>query len=470
MTSLFSMARRTALALAAAGLCAGAHADPRSADSKTRQPAQTIPGKTVDGQFGGLLNGETDFDKDGYKDLIVGSNTGPDQRGRVQIFRGSRAGLATEAWFNYEGPMDWAQVGTSPVVADVNGDGRPDLVMGAPNWSGAQQYAGAVLVFLGTAQGFASQPSQVIEGPSSNSYFGFVIRKLGDFNGDGKADIAISALGVDGSRGAIYVFTGSAGGLSATPVATLQGAAPWMYMGRVFDAGDIDGDGIADIVVGMTPPLDAGVPAMAWVYKGTREGYAPTRTDTLMAVLPQEGDTFGDTVTMLGDVDGDGFGDVAVGAPMHTGATPTPTGLITVYYGSARGLSASGRTQLLKGDDVPSLVMLGGNVLGQRDMNGDGRPDMLVGPTMYSRPIDETMPWPGSVWVYEAGPTGFSAKPKQIARGQPNSRDELGTSLEAAQVTGSKALDLIAGSSLYSAGNVSHSGVLRIYKGTAPRN
>lgn len=463
LTATLRAGRRLGFLLAAASVGPLA-----AASTLNNTPDQTMTGGVVGAQFGGAINAQADLNRDGFKDLIVSANTGSDQRGRIQVFNGSRQGFATTPSFTYEGPMDWAQVGASPVVADVNGDGWPDLIVGATNHSGAQAYTGAVLVFLGSANGFPATPSQVIEGPSTNSFFGFKLHGLGDFNGDGFADIAVSAMGANGSAGQIYVFAGSGQGLSPTPVSTLSGRAPWIYFGRIFDVGDVDGDGIADIVVGMVSPT-GGIPGMAWVYKGTRTGYASTTWDTLFPVQQADSDLFGDTVTVLGDVDGDGFVDVAVGAPYHLGANAAPTGLVTVYYGSAAGLTASGRTQLLQGDDVPRLSLLGGNMLGNRDMNGDGYPDLLVGPSLYARPNDETKPWPGSVWVYHGGPTGFTPKPKLLAWGQPQSRDELGTTLEAAQVMGDKSLDLIAGSPLYN-GGAQDQGIVRVYRGLNARD
>ena len=454
MATLKSMVALVSISLAAAA----------SAGTQPRAPAQVIPGSASGEFFGSILNAEADLDRDGYNELIVSSSTGSNQRGKVEIFRGSRAGLSTTPSFSYVGPMDWAQAGASPVVADFNGDGWPDLLIGAPNWSGAQTYAGAVLFFAGSKKGFPSKPTQVIEGPSTNSFFGFVIRSLGDFNGDGRADVAISALGANSGAGNIYIYSGSASGLSTTPTSTLTGKAPWLYFGRVMDAADFDGDGIVDLAVGRQSPT-AGIPGMTWIYKGHATGYDNTATDRLFAVVPDDSDYFGDTVSALGDIDGDGYPDLAVGAPYHLGAGGFPTGLITVYFGSGQGLGGSGRTQVLYGDGVPNMFMLGGNVRGRRDMNGDGRPDLLVGPTMYGRPNDENLEWPGSVWVYYAGPTGLSANPQLLASGAPGSRDEVGTSLEAGQVLSSKGLDLIAGSGMYNANGMSHSGILRIYRG-----
>lgn len=444
---------------AVAGLGLVAQAGATLAD---KTPDLTLMGKAAQAQFGAQLNAQVDLNKDGYRDLIVGNPGGPDFRGSIDVFYGSKKGPSKTAGFHYEGPMAWAQVGYSPQAVDVNGDGWPDLVVGADNYSGAQQYAGAVMVFLGSSAGFPAQPTQIIEGPSTNSFFGLSVKSLGDFNADGYADVVVNAMGANGSLGQLTVYEGSPSGLKTTPVNTLNGAPPWIYFGRVIDTGDVDGDGIVDLLVGKTSPT-GGIPGMVNIYRGTRTGYASSAWQTLLPVEQDDGDWFADTVTFLGDVDGDGFGDVGVSAPRHV-LDLVSGGIITVYYGAAGGPGASGRTQIVRASG--GLTYFGSPVLGARDMNGDGYADLVVGTPAYARPFLDTDPFPGQVWVYGGSATGLRTDRIYKLNGTPGSRDELGTSLEAADLNGDGRLDLVAGSSQYT-GTLAAQGRVQIFAGTA---
>ena len=423
----------------------------------------TLLGTTAQGQFGGFINAQVDLNKDGYPDMIVGSGSGADYRGMVEVYYGSKKGPSKTAGFHYDGPMDWAQVGYSPVAVDVNGDGWPDLVVGAANYSGAQAYTGAVLVFFGSAGGFPAQPSQIIEGPSTNSFFGFGVRSLGDFNGDGYADVLVSVIGANNSLGRLEVYAGSAMGLKTTPTSRIEGAAPWIYFGRVIDTGDVNGDGIADILVGKISPT-GGIPGMVQVYKGSRSGYAAPASETIFPVEQDDYDTFGDAVSYLGDVDGDGYADVAVGAPKHF-TDLRNGGLVTVYYGSASGVATSGRTQLVL-PGTPDFSFFGANLKGNRDVNGDGYKDLIVGTSPYGRPLSLTDPFPGILQIIPGGPTGFNTGRRYTLKGAAGSRDELGTTLEAADLNADGKMDLISGSSLHT-DTLTYQGRIQVFGGTA---
>lgn len=450
--------RRLGLAgVLAFGLVGGA-----SATLADKTPDWTLLGTTAQGQFGAMIHAQVDLNKDGYPDMIVGTGAGPDFRGMVEVFYGSAKGPSKTAGFHYEGPMAWAQVGASPVAVDVNGDGWPDLVVGASNYSGARSYAGAVMVFFGSASGFPAQPSQIIEGPSTNSFFGFGIRSLGDFNGDGYADVVVSAQGADSGLGRLEVYAGSATGLKTTPVSSLAGAAPWNSFGRVIDTGDVDGDGILDLIVGKTTPT-GGIPGMVNIYRGTRTGYANSAWQTLFPVEQDDTDWFADTVKFLGDVDGDGFGDVAVAAPRHV-VDLRSGGIVTLYYGSASGPAASGRTQIVRASG--GLTYFGSTLLGNRDVNGDGYQDLVVGTPAYARPLVQTDPFPGQIWIYAGSPTGIRTDKILKVNGTPNSRDELGTSLEVSDLNADGKMDLISGSSLFT-DTLTWQGRIQIFRGTA---
>lgn len=450
---------------AALALAAMAGAGLAGASTLTRQPDWVVEGPIANAQFGGMVNAQGDLNKDGFKDLIVSSATTAQgtQRGAVEVFYGSRKGPAKTAAWRYEGTMDWAQVGSSPVVADVNGDGWPDLVVGAYNQTGAMPNNGAVLVFLGSAKGLPATPSQVLEGPSSNSFFGWKIRALGDFNHDGYADIAVAAIGANDNLGALYIYQGSASGLATTPVSTLTGAGPWTYFGRIFEVGDTNGDGIPDILVGASSPV-AGIPGMAWIYRGSTSGYANTKAETLFAPIAlADSDGFGNSVAVLGDVDGDGYPDVAVAAPSYFQDTKN-FGLITVFYGSANGIAASGRTQIVQ-PNSGNMSFFGMNMLGGRDFDGDGRPDLVVGTADNARPNDPTEPFPGGIWIYHGSATGLDTTNIYKVYGKRNSRDEVGITLEVGDVTGDGVMDLITGSGLFTDA-LTNQGVLRVYRGT----
>lgn len=439
-----------------------AHGGQAQAWSATRLPEITIPG-------GGPISVQVDINRDGYRDLIS-TAPGTNHRGIVEVRYGSAKGFKQKADFHYEGPMDWAQVGYSPMAVDVNGDGWPDLVVGAYAYSGKLPYSGALLVFFGGPNGFASTPSQIIEGPESNSLFGFTARSVGDFNHDGYADIAVSADTEGNTKGKIFIYAGGPQGLSAQPVSTLtsgRGAAiSWFNFGRVFDAGDLNRDGVSDIVVGA--PAGQGRPGLVFIYKGSTTGYADEISELLIAPFVVNAlDEYAASVSILGDVDGDGYPELAIGAPRYHPSGPVNStmtisfGSIFVYYGSANGFNASGRMQTITPPDSDGFGFFGEVQLG-RDFNGDGYADLIVGASARQRGLTGTLPFPGFVWLYTGGPDGFTKVPYKRS-GMPGSLDGLGAILDAADVTGDGQMDIITSNptatTAYPTGNV------RVFRG-----
>src|SRR5207249_7819180 len=130
----------------------------------------------------------------------------------------------------------------------------PDLVVGAPGYSGSAMRCGRVLVYLGSPTGLPAAASQVIVGSGSGAAFGFAVANAGDVNHDGREDVIIGAPTYSNGQaqeGAAYLYLGSASGLQASPAWTVEGNTGGIQFGyAVCGAGDVNGDGYPDLAVG----------------------------------------------------------------------------------------------------------------------------------------------------------------------------------------------------------------------------
>lgn len=269
----------------------------------------------------------------------------------------------------------------SRVVAnagDINHDGYDDLLVGDEMYESGK---GQVLLFLGGEAGLSQAPAWTVTGttadsPSSGAQgtrLGSRVEAAGDVNGDGYADVVVAEnLG-------FRVYNGSASGLTTTPSRALT-ISSWIVG---LASGDFDGDTFADIALG-TPylsldPLGRAWDGAAYIYRGTASGIGPTASWTQLAPAAWSSDSFGKTVAAVGDVDGDGFGDLIVGSPYH-GVGSFNSGALLLFRGSATGVaqvpswSAFGLTP----DDY-----FGAAVAGLGDVDGDTFGEVAIATTHY---------------------------------------------------------------------------------------
>ena len=199
------------------------------------------------------------MNRDGYSDLIAGGRSVP-----VRLYFGSASGVRTGMGdlSRFE-TCDNADTGFGESVAsagDVNGDGYSDIVVGAPRCEGPSGEEGKVFVYYGNSSGVSEHPAWTYTNYLSYYHrLGHSVAGAGDVDGDGYADIAV---GIEMNRWA-YVFNGSAAGLPASPTRSYEGNQFGDRFGYcVASAGDLNGDGYAEVVVGAygydTASTDAG--------------------------------------------------------------------------------------------------------------------------------------------------------------------------------------------------------------------
>ncbi|HEC76242.1 MAG TPA: hypothetical protein ENI33_03140, partial [Thermoplasmatales archaeon] len=157
------------------------------------------------------------------------------------------------------------------IAGDVNGDGYNDVIIGAYGNDDAGSYAGKAYVYYDSFSGLSSTPDWTATGENAFDYFDYSISTAGDVNGDGYDDIIIGAYGNDDAgsdTGKVYVYYGSSSGLSSTPDWTDTGEnADDLFGSSVSTAGDVNGDGYDDIIVGASLNNEAGAEAgKAYMY------------------------------------------------------------------------------------------------------------------------------------------------------------------------------------------------------------
>jgi hypothetical protein len=346
----------------------------------TDAPVWFAEGLDFGGRFGASVAAAGDVDNDGHTDLIVGAPlAGAAEEGRVLLYLGSANGLeSTPAW-SVRGGLAGAHLGASVAPAgDVNGDGYDDVIIGAPGYEDGPPNEGEALLYLGSPSGLAPEPVWVAKGRQAGAGFGASVGGAGDLNGDGFDDVVVGAPGAyadQAEEGRAYVYLGKLSGLSDQAVWTSGGHETGAAQGAsVAGAGDVNADGYADLLVG-APGTGAGGTSIgrAGLYLGGPGG--PAVTDSWSASGAQAGGLFGASVAGIGDLNGDGYADIAIGAPGQDGDA-ADAGAVFVYFGSASGPSASaGWTRL--GESAGGR--LGTSVSAAGDIDGDGFADLLAG-------------------------------------------------------------------------------------------
>lgn len=381
-------------------------------------------------QAGWSVSGAGDINGDGFSDVILGA---PDYTQSPSYYGAVTRGSAYVV-FGHTGGFSNIDLGTTPLngsngfeligedtldaagwsvsdAGDVNGDGFKDILVGAQQ---ADAGAGKAYVIYGKAGGLGASVdlADVASGTggfaiggaaaadqgqqTSNGRF---VSGAGDVNGDGFDDLMISARYADGvsvdDRGYTYVVFGKAGGLSSFDLGavTLDGSNGFEIVGAaaadrsgwsVRDAGDVNGDGLRDLVVG-APGL-IGTDGAAYVVFGIDAG-VPDEVD--LATLTANGGGFvlngtsgqnlGTIVSSAGDLNGDGYDDIVVNAPTSSEAY--------VVFGKASGFGALDAATL-SGDDgfaITGLYGAASSVSSAGDVNGDGYDDLMVGDSAASK-------------------------------------------------------------------------------------
>jgi hypothetical protein len=230
------------------------------------EAAVRFEGEKADDQAGCSVAGGADVDGDGYDDVAVGScfnDRGGENAGAVFLFRGGPSMAAVRSVATAEGGLQGdeaqARAGTAIAFGDLDDDGLPDLIVGGP---GAGDDAGRVWVIKGNAPLLAPSFASW-DGLSAGDLAGTSVASA-DIDGDGRDDLIVGAPGVDVDgmvdAGAAYVFFGPVSGRSLSPDIVITGTAAYGFAGQaVSGVPDVDGDGRDELLVG-APFLDAGAP------------------------------------------------------------------------------------------------------------------------------------------------------------------------------------------------------------------
>ena len=324
-----------------------------------------------------------DVNGDGIPDFIVGAHLadpdGKNSAGNAYVYSGADGVLL----YQKTGDATGDRFGNSvSLIGDLNGDAREDFIVGAYLADpGGTADAGSAYVYSGTNGNLLYQNN----GDSTGDEFGTSVSRAGDVNGDGKADFIVGApfANTGGQTvGSAYVYSGADG----TLIYRMDGATSGDKFGSaVSGAGDVNGDGRDDFIVGSpkADPPGKNNAGRAYVFSGT-DGSLLHQKDGGAA-----SDQFGISVSGVGDADGDGKGDFIVGANFADPGGVSLAGSAYIYSG-ANGLLLYQKT----GDAAQDLF--GAAVSAAGDVNGDALGDFIVGAWGANVPLSNA----GSAYVF----------------------------------------------------------------------
>ena len=390
-----------------------------------------------------------DVNGDGFDDVIVGtasvdsngslSGSGDDLSGASYVIFGKDSGFSAAIDLstlsgsngfclkNGEAAFDLSGFSASD-AGDVNGDGFDDVIVGTSSVDSNDNVSGASYVMFGKESGFdAAIDLATLNGSNGfrmdgvrSSELGSLVSSAGDVNGDGFDDVIVGAQGFDAS----YVVFGKANGFAATQnLSSLDGSNGFRLDGvatSVSDAGDVNGDGFDDVIIGFPSFFDSNDnPSAGFSYVLFGKGVGFDAAIDLSSLDGSNGfrlegetefDYLGDSVSSAGDINGDGFDDVIVGAP-YAEPNGYKSGSSYIVFGKASGFDATLALSNLDGnngfrlDGEEATDFSGRSVSAAGDVNGDGFDDVIIG----APDASSNGGYSGSSYVVFGRASGFDA-------------------------------------------------------------
>jgi hypothetical protein len=424
-----------------------------------------IESNQIDARLGHALSSAGDVNGDGFSDIAVGAyqyDKGSSNEGAVMIHYGSPNGINIAPALTLESDQTEAQFGISVACAgDVNADGFADLIVGSRYYDKGQVNEGAAFIYQGSKDGLNPAPISVLESNQGDAWLGSAVAPAGDVNGDGFSDVLVGSYAFDNGQkdeGSVFVWYGKANATSANSQ-EINGFQNGCQFGHsVADAGDVNGDGFGDIVVGAFD-YNSGQPnsGAAYVYYGSLQGID---LNTVTKIENVSGSTMlGYSVAGAGDVNADGYDDIIIGDMGYFVSWDPQKGLVEgaalVYYGSPQGLNKNTFSVLKTNQTISSF---GSAVSSAGDVNGDGFDDVMVGDPNYDKQFDE-----GAVYIFHGSSQGINTTPAIILEGNQQS-GELGISIaDAGDINGDGFDDIVAGTPFYNDGQSIEGATLIFY-------
>ncbi|PLX38238.1 MAG: hypothetical protein C0606_08460 [Hyphomicrobiales bacterium] len=459
-----------------------------------------INGEAAEDYSGYSVSSAGDINGDGFDDVIIGAfraDPNGSESGASYVVFGKATGYSASIELSNLDGTDGFQINGEAVgdrsgwsvsnACDVNGDGYDDLIIGAYFADPNGNTSGASYVVFGKATGYSASielsnldgtDGFQINGEAASDLNGDSVSSAGDINGDGFDDLIVGAFGADpngDASGASYVVFGKASGFAANlELSSLDGANGFQINGETVDdnsghsvssAGDINGDGFDDLIVGAPYADPNGVASGAsYVVFGKASGFAANLelssldgTNGFQINGGAADDRSGWSVSSAGDINGDGFDDLILGADF---ADPNGdlSGASYVVFGQASGFAASLELSSLDGTNGFQINgeatgdQSGHSVSSAGDVDGDGYDDLIIG----SFGADPNGDLSGASYVVFGKASGFTANLELSSLGGINgfqingeaAGDQSGVSVSGAgDVNGDGFDDLIIGAS-----------------------